>query len=279
MSELQKVIKYCAIGFAAFLAFIIITSIATAVFSLTGIVSGSNSTELIDVSKSFKDVKSLTIEHGVGNLNIRIGDSDEVVVEASNVNDNFVVDKSFSGDLKIKSKFVLWNIFNGKNNFGNNSKITIYLPNDFVAEKIKLDAGAGNINIDELTTKMLDINAGAGNINGKNIIAKEVALDGGVGEIEFENVELWNADIDCGVGTIEIEGALYGKNKIDCGIGEITLKLKGGTDDYRLKVKKGLGSIYLNGEKYSDLNWNNLTANNSLEINGGIGDINIRFDQ
>jgi DUF4097 and DUF4098 domain-containing protein YvlB len=279
MSELQKVIKYCAIGFAAFLAFIIITSIATAVFSLTGIVSGSTSTELIDVSKSFNDVKSLTIEHGVGTFNIKVGNSDEVLVEASNVNDNFVVDKSFSGDLKIKSKFNFWNIFNGNNNFGNNSKITIYIPEGFIAENVSLDAGAGNINIEELSTKKLDINAGAGNINGKNIIAQDVDLDGGVGEITFENVELWNADIDCGVGNIELEGALYGKSKIDCGVGEITLDLEGSTDDYHLKVEKGLGSIYINGDKYSNINMNNLTADNSLDIDGGVGDIEINFNK
>ncbi len=277
MSELQKVIKYCAIGFAAFLAFSIITGILSGVFAISGVFTGIGSNNTINVSESFEDVKSLSVEPGIGTFAIEIGETDKVEVIAENVSENFVVEKSFSGNLKIKGKFNVWNFFGDhSNNAG--ARITVYIPKDFIAENVDIDAGAGNINIEALTAKELEINAGAGNINGKNITAYEVKLDGGVGEISLEQVNLTDVDIDCGVGNIDLEGSLYGKSQIDCGVGEVNLTLTGSVDDYNLKVEKGLGSIRINDQKYSDLNWNNTTASNTLDISGGVGNIDIDFE-
>ncbi|WMJ90037.1 DUF4097 family beta strand repeat-containing protein [Anaerocolumna sp. MB42-C2] len=277
MSEFQKVIKYCAIAFAAFLAFTIITGIVTAVFSITGVLSNTSNRNLIDINKSFENVKSLSVDHGIGNLNIESGSGNNVEVNASNVTDDFVVEKSFSGELRVKSKFNFWNFIGGNNGVNDKSKITIYIPEGFTFDRVKLDAGAGNIDIDSVQTEKLDINAGAGNIEGSKIIAEQVKLDGGVGEINFNEVKFTDSDIDSGVGNIKLQGVLYGKNKIECGVGGVTLDLDQSSDDFRLSVDKGLGSIYINGEKYSDLKWNNRTADNVLDVDGGVGDIDINF--
>ncbi|MDF2586881.1 MAG: putative rane protein [Anaerocolumna sp.] len=279
MSEFQKVIKYLAIGFAAFIALSIITGIATGLMALTGVLSGGGSGNVIDVNKSFEDVKSISVNHSVGKLTIKLGNTDEVEVIAENVDDDFTAEKNFSGDLKIKSRFNFWNFLGGNNNFNNKSQITILIPEDFVAENIRIDAGAGNVTLDDIITKKLDINAGTGNIEGTNIIADKVKLDGGVGEIDFEQVKFTDVDIDSGVGNISLQGQLFGRNKIDCGIGEVDLNLLGSSDDYYIKVDKGLGNINIDGQKYSNINWNNMTADNTLDINGGVGNIDINFDE
>ncbi|QHQ60815.1 DUF4097 family beta strand repeat protein [Anaerocolumna sedimenticola] len=277
MSEFQKVIKYCAMAFAAFLAFSIITGIVTAVFSITGILSTTSNRNLIDINKSFENVKSLSVDHGIGSLNIMSGSGNNVEVDAKNVSSDFVVEKSFSGELQVKSKFNFWNFISGNNGINDKSKITIYVPEGISLDRVKLDAGAGNIDIDSLQTEKLDINAGAGNIEGSRITADQVKLDGGVGEINFNEVKFTDSDIDSGVGNIKLQGALYGRNKIDCGVGEVTLDLNQSSDEFRLSVEKGLGSIYINGEKYSDLKWNNMNSDNVLDVNGGVGDIDINF--
>jgi DUF4097 and DUF4098 domain-containing protein YvlB len=279
MSEFQKVIKYIAMAFAAALAFTILSGIVTAILAVTGLLSHNPGKGSIDVNKSFSDVKSLYIENGVGTLNIKQGDGNEILVEAQNVTSDFVVDKSFSGELKIESKFNFWNIFSGKGGAGEKSKITVYVPADFVADRMKLDAGAGNIEIEDLEAEKLDINAGAGNINGSRITAEQVVLDGAVGNITLDQVNFTDSDIDCGVGNVKIQGSLYGKNKIDCGVGDVTLDLLQSSDDFNLKVEKGLGSVRINGEKYSDLNLNSKTADNSLKIDGGVGNIDVNFNK
>lgn len=277
MNEFQKVIKYLAMGFAIFLTVTIIGGIATGVFALTGVFSGvAASGDAVDINKSFDDVKSITIDHGVGTLKVRTGDSDKVEIVAKNVSEHYIVEKSFSGNLTLKSKsrFWFWNWFDG--NF--KSDITIYLPKDFVAESFIIDAGAGDVNIDDLEAKELEINGGAGDIRGNNIVAQTVDIDGGVGNVNFKQVMLNNTTIDAGVGNVDIEGILSGNTDIDCGLGNVDLDLVGTIDDYNIKVEKGLGNIKINGEKYSDINWNKLNAKYIIDIDGGVGDISINFE-
>lgn len=278
MSEFQKVIKYCAMAFAAFLAFSIITGIVTAVFALAGFVTYTPGKGVKEISKSFEAVRSLDVEHGLGTLYIKAGEGDKILVEARNVNKNLIIDKSAGGKLSVKNEFNFWDFINGNNKIGSKSEITIYVPENFEADRVKLDAGAGNINIEFLDTEKLDINAGAGNINGSKITAEQVKLDGGVGDIILAGVNFTDADIDSGVGNIEIQGSLYGKNKIDCGVGNLTLDILQKEDDFNLKLDKGLGSIHINGRKYSNLDWNDSTADNVLDINGGVGNIDINFN-
>jgi len=279
MNVFQKVIKYLAMAFAIFLAVVIVGGIATGIFALTGVFNGvAVSGDVVDIQKSFDDVKSITVDHGVGILKVKTGSSNQVEVIANNVSEHYSIEKSFSGNLVLKSKSRFWifDWFGGKNDY--KSDVTIYLPEDFVAEKFEVEAGAGNVVIDGLKTKKLEIDGGAGDVKGKNIVAQMVDIDGGVGNIDFEQVELNNTTIDAGVGNVDIEGILTGKTDIDCGVGNIDLNIKGTTDDYNIKVEKGLGSIRINGQKYSDLNWNNLTADNSIDIDGGVGDIDINFE-
>ena len=277
MNEFQKVIKYLAMGFAIFLTVTIIGGIATGIFALTGVFNGvATRGDAVDINKSFDDITSISIDHGVGTLKVRTGDSDKVEVIAKNVSEHYTIEKSLNGTLtlKNKSRYWFWNWFDG--NF--KSDITVYLPEGFVAERFIIDAGAGDVNIEDLEANELEINGGAGNIRGNNIIAHTVDIDGGVGNINFKQVVLNDTTIDSGLGNVDIEGTLSGKTDIDCGVGNVDLDLKGTIDDYKIKVEKGLGNIKINGEKYSNINWNSLNAKNFMDIDGGVGDININFE-
>ncbi|WP_313131992.1 DUF4097 family beta strand repeat-containing protein [Anaerocolumna sp.] len=277
MNEFQKVIKYLAMGFAIFLTVTIIGGIATGIFALTGVFNGfTTSGEAIDINKSFDGVKSITINHGVGTLKVRTGESDKVEIVANNVSEHYTIEKSFSGNLTLKNRtrFWFWNWFDGNLK----SDVTVYLPKDFVAEKFIIDAGAGDVNIEGLETKELEINGGAGDIRANNIIAQSAEIDGGVGNVNFKEVTLNNTTIDSGVGNVDIKGYLFGKTDIDCGVGNVDLDLIGSMDDYNIKIDKGLGNVKINGEKYSNTNWNSVRAENSLDIDGGVGDISINFE-
>lgn len=276
MSDLQRVIKYCAMGFAVFLAFSIISGIFAAIFSLTTGFSGISSGKTIDYQKTFENVKSLDIQLGAGTFELKTGQSDQIEVTANHVSENFKADKSLNGKLTIKSKFSFWGLFESDKN--KKAKVTIYIPADFSADSVKIDAGAGNMYVDSLTTNRLDINAGTGNIDGGNITANEVSLDGGVGNITLDNIAFYDVDIDCGVGNVNLEGSMLGNNKLECGVGNVYLQLTGSVNDYDVKVDKGLGSVTINNQKYSDHEWSNNGAPNSLDIDGGVGDLDISFE-
>lgn len=278
MSEFQKVIKYLAMGFAIFLTVVIITGIATAVVAIINVANVEVEEEkLVDYDKTFENVKSIKVKNDLGKLTIKSGDSDKVVIEGNNVNESFRVEKNASGVLKIEGKYKVWNFLNFGDSNRKKSSITIYLPKDFKGDQIIIDAGAGNVYIEDLKANKLEIDAGVGDINGKNIYADRVDLDGGVGEITFKNVELNDVDINAGLGDIEIEGLLTGNNEIDAGVGNIELDLLNSVDDFNLNVDKGIGDIYIDGDKYSNINWNNKTAMYKMEINGGIGNVRVNF--
>lgn len=283
MSSLQKTIKYIAIGFAVFLAVVIISSIASVVFSVVTAVSGGvakgHDKKSIDFSDTYSEVESLSIDNATGKLYIKIGETFRV--DGENVSEDFTAEVDSDGTLTVtdnnKDFQFLWFDMGGFNN--PNSKITIYIPKSFVADETKIDSGAGTVSVEGLKTNYLYISAGAGNIDGRDITSEEVKIDGGIGTITLKNVNFTNADFNCGVGSLDIEGVLAGESKIDCGIGEVDLDLIGNVNDYDLDIDSGIGSIRLNGEKLSDEYETDKQASNSIKVDGGVGDVNIRIEE
>lgn len=277
MSELQKVLKYFAMAFAAFLAFTIISGIVTALFAVTGFFSfGNNTTSTAKVDSTYKysNVRNIDIDHSTGNLFIKTSDSDEVIVETTNVTSQFTIKQKDNGDLYIHDDQEFFNVV-GK--IGHNKKIVVYLPEDFVADKFDIEAGAGNIQIDNLNANKLVLVAGFGNVEGDNIVANSCTLESGVGNINLNDVNLTNVDIEGGVGNIKIYGDLYGKTNIESGVGNIKLVLNGDLEDYNITAEKGIGTIKVNGNSINQMN-NNKNATNFMDLEGGIGNIDIIFE-
>ncbi|MBO4992206.1 MAG: hypothetical protein J6E42_08640, partial [Firmicutes bacterium] len=79
-----------------------------------------------------------------------------------------------------------------------------------------------------------------------------------------------------GVGEVNMVSSLKGKSKIDYGVGELNLTLVGEPEDYTISLDKGLGSAIIDGKEmgdgavYGD-------GENSVEIDGGIGELNVRW--
>lgn len=282
MNSFQRTIKYIAIGFAVLLAVGIISAIIQVGVIIASVVSGGvafHNTETVDFSEAFTNVNSLEVSNSTGQLTILEGDTFKV--ETENVSKNFEAEVTKDGTLKIldnnKNINFLWFRFNGINN--PNSKITIYLPKEFIAKEVKLDTGAGNVDISGIQTEYLLLSAGAGNMNGTDITAKRAKIDGGVGNINLENVNFQSSDFDCGVGNLTVEGTLLGKNEFDCGVGDVNLNLTGNIDDYDVKADAGVGNIRLNGDKISSEYHNSNNASNSIDIDGGLGNVTIEIRQ
>jgi DUF4097 and DUF4098 domain-containing protein YvlB len=294
MNSLQRVIKYCAIGLAIVLAIGIISTIVNIVVGIVSISSGrtwkgnllnirhryeTEDVKTVDFSDTFNGVKSLRIDNSAGELNIKIGDTFQV--EARNVIDGFEASVNKHGELSINDNNSDISIFGfhlrGVNN--PNAKITVYLPESFVAEEARIDTGAGVVNIDALNAEYLDISAGAGNIKGRNLRANKVKLEGGVGQVSLEQVKFNDANINCGVGNLYIQGELTGDSKCDCGVGEVRLELVGDVNDYDLDLDSGIGTVRVNGSRIREDNERNPSAANSIEIDGGIGNVIINFEQ
>lgn len=277
MSSSQKTVKYIAMALAVLLAFFIISGIASAAMAVLSLVSGESSVfsndKDNDFSQTFTGVKSLQVDNSTGSLRIQVGDTFKV--EAKDVSKHFEARITGDGKLIVSEDDESNWIFH----IGNpDSRITITLPSDFVAEEAKLNTGAGSVVINALKAQYLFISAGAGSIKGSNLTAEEVKIEGGVGSVKLEKVYFKDASFECGVGSLDVKGVLIGDNTIECGIGKVDLRLEGEVEDYRLEVDAGLGNVKLNGKKISNSYQSNSNAKNKIRIEGGIGSVDLRID-
>lgn len=90
MRFFEKTIKYVATAVAALLAVAIVVSILNVVLFLFGGI-GNNSSKLTDYSGSYSvnDVKSITLDNSIANVNIVTTTDSEITVECKNVYETF----------------------------------------------------------------------------------------------------------------------------------------------------------------------------------------------
>ena len=271
MIKVQKIIKYLAIGFATFLIVNIISLCAYGIISIGNIFSNNENNTITDGFKKIKTKNKISkLEIETKGVAITIKKGDKFKIETDNK------------DIKTKESNNKLLIIEDNNKWFNKTDYTeliIYVSNNSQFDEVSIDGGAGKIEIATLNTKKLDLDLGAGQVNISNLFVSENAdIDGGAGEINITSSSIHNLDLDLGIGKVTLNSLLNGFNEIDGGIGELNLNLIGTETDYQIKTTKALGKITLNGEKiHSDTPYGN--GNNLIEINGGIGNININYSR
>ena len=78
-----------------------------------------------------------------------------------------------------------------------------------------------------------------------------------------------------GVGELNLTSAIVGYGELDLGVGEANVTLIGSRDGYTVDLNKGIGDIRLDGDSVSGGRIG--SGENRVEINGGVGSINLFF--
>lgn len=271
MTPVQKIIKYLATAFAIFLIVTIISVILNALYSLLNSFGLINKKEEIItkdlkvISSEITEVSTLKIKLETTNLEIKTGDVFEV-----QTNNSEIFFENNNGSIEIKEKNQKWL------NNSSTSNLVIYIPEDMKDfDEIKIETGAGNINIEKLNTKGLYLELGAGDVKIKNLTAtEETKIDGGVGKTELKSCEIKKLKANLGMGEFIFSGELIGKSEINAGVGTININLTDNKENYTIDVSKGIGNITIDGQKLQkDSIYGN--GENYLDIDGGIGEIKI----
>ncbi len=223
-----------------------------------------------------EDVKKLDIQIQSADVEIRTG-GEKLQLSAENVPaklyDHGIRDNTFV--LKSSRTINVFGLPDLLNWFGGNdkkAKITITIPEkDF--DKIDLDIGAGNGTIEGLSAEEISFDFGAVDIKARNITAsKKFDVDSGTGSVLFEDCKTGKVDIDGGIGELTFEGTVADGLKADCGIGQVNITIFGSYNDYDVDAETGIGSI--NIEKNSS---SSSHGNIPVKVNGGIGEVNLKF--
>ena len=275
MTTLQKVIKYLALAFAIFLTVSIVGGILSAV-GLLGSLFSDDDAEWGDV---IGETKNYTVSSEISDLNIQINAADFYIKEGnsfsveSNLKNLEVDEKNGCLTLKDLTKIKL----NGSNAY-ENAVLTIWVPVGTVFDNVNIKTGAGRFTVDSFSAATIGFELGAGDVTISKLIAEKSAnIEGGAGRITISDGAIKNLDLEMGLGQLNLTSALTGDCNLDSGIGEMNVTLLGSKDDYELDIEKGIGNITVDGKNVTDFGSSGNGAN-EVDIHGGVGAINVRFN-
>lgn len=269
MTEAQKIIKYLALSLAILLIISIFSVIITGIYGLSNVLGPNHQQK----AGKLKELSCLTAETIPTDLKIDLNYTDLIIKSA----DEFKIETTDSS-IKCKGKNSTLTIKDKKNYFNINTKqkLVIYLANTETFSDIDISTEAGVLEIENIITKRLELDLGAGKATIKNIISNDTEIDTGAGEFTIESGTINDLDFDMGVGKTTITANITGNSKIDSGVGSLNLNILNSKENYRLKLSKGIGSIKVDNQDVKD---NEVLGNglNNLIIDGGVGEINIKF--
>lgn len=253
-----------------------------------------------DMTFSGNDIENIDVDLPYGELIVETGDEFRLVVE-NGIKGTF--DKSgVSGNtLRIiqdyESHEDFWNFFDEDWSNYKTPKVTLYVPEDFNAddididaamgsitvkienftgEMIKINAGMGRIDIDSVDCREIKLECGMGSVNIDKIKAKEGKIQAGAGDINIKNGELDEVKIDCGQGSIDFVGKTGRDVKFVAGMGEVVLTINGSKDDYYIDAECGMGTVSVDGNKI-DEHYGSGSASNKISVDAGMGSVNVKF--
>lgn len=269
MIVFQKVIKNVAIAFACFLIVSIVSICFMGLYYLGNIFTNEKNVET-------KDLKEVTLKETNSNkIKIELASSTFIIKEGTNLklesNHSKITAKEENGYLKIKEQ-KNWNINKTTN------QMVLTLPNNQVLEYLEIETGAGLFEIESLKVNELDLDLGAGKVIIDNLeVYRSASIDGGLGEIIVNKSKINNLELNMGIGKLTLNANIFGNSKIEAGVGNIDLNLLGNKEIYTLKLEKGLGSVQVDGKRIENNTFG--TGLNVLNVEGGIGAININFKE
>lgn len=227
-------------------------------------------------------VETLILDVGACDIEVVSGDTDDYILEYTNLSYATLSDSLKDGVLTVTYKMDTgWPARMFSQNGWKNTKIVLTVPEDATLAKAVFEFGAADIEMDNITAKELMVTVGAGELNAHKLTATEKAkLTVGAGEFHAEDVELFDAVLECGVGEMELSGNITGESTVDCGVGEIVLTLTGEEESYHGSLNCGLGEIHMGSEKISgsgSKSYGTSSAESRMDIKCGIGEVDVRF--
>ena len=273
MTGVQKVIKYCAMAFAILLVINIVFGTLWLIRSLSGFLGLTSNDNIIMENMQVigieeNNINKLKIELDFTSLEIKSGN--EFKAETNNSKIKY---KSKNGMIEIEEESNFWNYKVGYTD----SKLVIYIPENMnTLQEVIIESSAGVVDVSDLQVNKFDLEQGAGKVLIENLIVTEkLDIDGGTGKMDILSSSFNNLDLNLGVGEFNLNAILTGNNEIESGVGSVNINLINGLENYKIRAKKGLGSIKINNEEISN---NEVYGNGNANINieGGIGNISIK---
>ena len=158
-----------------------------------------------------------------------------------------------------------------------NAELTVYIPENTVFDYVNIFTGAAKLTVESLSTDSMTLKLGAGDVRfGDLTVTSDADIEGGAGEITINGGTINNLDLEVGFGELNLTAQLLGDNDFELGLGESNITLIGSKDDYTVEIDKAVGSITVDGKSVTDFAIGG-SGENHIDIEGGVGSINLKF--
>ena len=210
--------------------------------------------------ESYEGIRKLDFDLGCAEITIRTGDG--FSLEAEGVNSSKFQSRQDGDTWKIQCPD--W----GEGGFSLTERwereaprISITVPQDFVAQELELGVGMGTL-------------------DAQGLKAQESEITVGMGEMILSDFRSGDCEMDVGMGTLELAGDIRGKSSIHCGMGSARLDLEGKPGDYDYIARAGIGTVEVDGQRTGGLGGDiskDTGAPNRFQIDCGMGEVVLRF--
>ena len=159
----------------------------------------------------------------------------------------------------------------------------LYIPEDWIGEKIEILVGNGYVYTDRLQADEIVIKMGTGYMESTSIQAENLDLEVATGSLELNEISAEDVEIEIGVGRACImDATITGDLDVDCGMGELIMHLSGSESDHNYDVSFA-GN--LNIGNYNHAGFRNKHqkidngASSNFHIECGLGNVDFTFDE
>ena len=148
-----------------------------------------------------------------------------------------------------------------------NRSVEIFCPENLSLQKIKLQMGAGTIELDgDFKADQMEVNVGAGTLENSG------------------SLDVKEANFTVGVGTADISEIQIEKLNGSCGMGNMDLTLAGKAEDYNYELKCGLGNLEVDDSQETSITSGNKQITNeaavkNIKLDCGMGNVQVEFEE
>lgn len=208
-----------------------------------------------DIEREFVDIENLDIEASAGSFEINEYSGEKIKVIAKNVSHRTEL---YQDDDRL--------IFKENFRFGffpinNDTKVEIYIPENYQFDKVKIDIDAASFKVPDLLAEVLEIDVDAGSFKADKITADKTYIDVDAGNAKIGLLDSKKSEFDVDVGDIKV--IMVGSEsdysyEADCDLGDIEIgdyRSGGMSDEYQyrggnrsIKADCNVGSVIVKME-------------------------------
>lgn len=223
------------------------------------------------VIESEETVQNLQLSLSGGIFKIAVSGDESFYVEGKNVDraQAYVEENT----LKIKGMKT--------KDYSSNMELTVYIPAEYRFQSVKIDLGAGKLEICDCISENLEIQLGAGEADALRMECDNLKVSVGAGHLMLQDFTVKEyAELNVEAGNIEGTGNFCRNAGLNCSMGAIHLYLPEEETAHNYGIRCAAGQVAVGEQKFTSVTTKKMLSNNSenqIELNCALGNISIDF--